>query len=403
MPLSPTTITDLKTTTAHFDFLLSVPNIKIKHIPPAQRLCVICQEPFSSTPWYPGTTVNRPVKLACGHVFGIQCLAHLVFTSDFSNRCPLCRAPLMPASFARNPSAQSWRAAVPLLRLAMMFGKDLAVVFSKDKALEVLQNGLEREGLRLTGPAAAGKHMHRLMILYEEFLTQFCVHPQPTTTTTTTGDADRLAGAEERVRELLDMMSETQEARRRLDEARELRAQQEESAARSERERELNDVKRGLEEAEKQAKETREELLRCRKALERAENEGLEAKEEVAGAKKELEDATRRRRCEETLEGLEETEKKIDAVVSSAWVFLDVGMAVAVVLVHFEAYLFETSSTTSMFVAGLWLVRCIVAVFRSRSSRLSWITTIGLIVFGVFLGIAASSRKETIYAMGGSV
>ena len=284
-----------------------------------------------------------------------------------------------------------------------MFGKDLAVVFSKDKALEVLQNGLEREGLRLTGPAAAGKHMHRLMILYEEFLTQFCVHPQPTTTTTTTGDADRLAGAEERVRELLDMMSETQEARRRLDEARELRAQQEESAARSERERELNDVKRGLEEAEKQAKETREELLRCRKALERAENEGLEAKEEVAGAKKELEDATRRRRCEETLEGLEETEKKIDAVVSSAWVFLDVGMAVAVVLVHFEAYLFETSSTTSMFVAGLWLVRCIVAVFRSRSSRLSWITTIGLIVFGVFLGIAASSRKETIYAMGGSV
>ena len=264
-----------------------------------------------------------------------------------------------------------------------MFGRDLGAVggFEKEKALEVLRNGLEREGL--VGKVA-GKHMHRLMVLYEEFLTQFCDHPLPTA-----GDADRLAVAEERVRDLLDVMGESQEARRRLDETRELRAQQEE-VIRNERERELNDVKRRLEEAERQAKETQEELQRSRKDFEHAKQEGLEAKKELEHAKEEMKDATRR--FEGTLEELEETEKKIDAATSSAWVFIDVGMAIAVVLVRLEGHLFETA-TTSMFVAGLWLVRCIVAVVRSRLSRWSWMM-LGLVALGVFLGIGAFSGKD---------
>ena len=280
---------------------------------------------------------------------------------------------------------------MPLLRLAMMFGRDLGAVggFEKDKALEVLRNGAEREGL---GGRVAGKHMHRLMVLYEEFLTRFCDHPPPpTTTTTTTGDADRLAAAEGRLRELLDVMGESQEAQRRLDETRELRAQQEE-IARNERERELSDVRRRLEEAERQAKETREELQRSRKDFERAKNEGLAAKKELEGAKQELKDATMR--FEGTLEELKETEKKISAVTSSAWVFIDVGMTIAVALVRLEGHLFETA-TTSTFVAGLWLVRCIVAVVRSRPSRWSWMM-LGLVALGVFLGIGALSGKARL-------
>ena len=278
----------------------------------------------------------------------------------------------------------------------MMFGRDLGAVggFEKEKALEVLRNGVERDGL---GGRVAGKHMHRLMVLYEEFLIQFCDHPPPPPTTTTTGDADRLAVAEERLRELLDVMSESQEARRRLDETRELRAQREE-IARNERDRELSNVRRRLEEAEREAKETREELQRSRKDFERAKNEGLAARKELKGTKEKLKDATRR--FEGMLEELEKTEKKINAATSSAWVFIDVGMTIAVALVRLEGHLFETA-TTLMFVAGLWLVRCIVAVVRSRPSRWSWMM-LGLVAFGVFLGIGALSGKER-FALGAAL
>ena len=211
MPISPTTITDLKKSTAQLDFLLSATNVKIKTLAPDARFCAICQEPFDKSVWQKDNTdtpVNRPVKLECGHVFGIQCLAHLVFTSDFSNRCPLCRAKVMPDSFGRNPSGQSWKAAVPLLRILMMFGGD-AATFDRRKALDVLVNGLEREGL--TGPVP-GKHMHRIMVLYEEFLNQFCDAPQP---------MDRLAASEARELELIELLRQRWELYQALEESHE--------------------------------------------------------------------------------------------------------------------------------------------------------------------------------------
>lgn len=380
MPISSNTTLELKKITAQFDFLLTVSNIKIKNIPPDQRFCVICQSPFDNNVWKFGDTVNRPVKLDCGHIFGIQCLAHLVFTSDFSNRCPLCRAQLMPDSFEKNPSGQSWKAAVPLLRLLMMFGGDVTT-FSKKKALDVLQNGLEREGLM--GPVP-GKHMHRIMILYEEFLSQFCNNPQPTT-----GDAHRLADAEARVEELLDVIGETQDLRREMEEARASRAQLEE-IARNERENELRDVKAELEEVRKQEKETHEEVQSLRKKLERAGNEELDAAKELEGVNEKLKDATRS--FEETLKELEETKKDLHSVASSALVFILLGMTIALIMVRFEGHIFGVSTTFGI-VLGLWLVLCIVAVVRSRPTRRSWMF-FGLVVFCVALGMGAFSERD---------
>ena len=378
MPISSKTISELKNITAQFDFLLTASNVKIKTIPNDHRLCVICQEPFDNNVWKFGDTVNRPVKLECGHIFGIQCLAHLVFTSDFSNRCPLCRAQVIPASFEKNPSGQSWKAAVPLLRILMMFGGDRAT-FAKKKALDVLQNGLEREGL--VGPVG-GKHVHRIMVLYEEILNQFCDQPQPVE------DADRLAAAEARVQELRDVISETQELRRQIDEAQAASARLKE-AARQEREKELKDVKGELEEVKKRWEETQEALGGTKKDLEDARNAGREAEREIEGFKEELKNAAKK--LERTQKRLEGTKKSLKAMASSIWLFVLVGMTTTAVLVHFEGHVFD-KSTSSMAVLGMLIV---VAVIRSRPSRKSWMT-FGLVLCCVLLGVNFEREHFTL-------
>ena len=373
MPISSTTVSELKKITAQFDFLLTAFNVKVKHIPPDQCLCVICQSPFDNNVWKLGETVNRPVKLDCGHVFGIQCLAHLVFTSDFSNRCPLCRAQLMPDSFERNPSGQSWKAAVPLLRLLMMFGGN-PETFSKEKALDVLQNGLEREGL--IGPVP-GKHMHRVMVLYDEFLSQFCNDPQPTM-----GDVSRLASAEARIEELLAVITTSRDLRREIEEAQASRAQLEE-VLRNGREVELIDVKVELEEARKIEQETRKELEHLEKELEHERSGGLKIAKDLAVANVELKDITME--LEETRTDLLKTKKDLHAAASLALVDILLGMTIALVMVRLEGHV-SRLSITSEIVLYLWLLHGVIAVIQSRATKRSWVF-FGLVVFCVTLGV----------------
>lgn len=270
MPVYSDTLSDLKKTTVHFDFLLTIAYIKVKEIPEHQRDCAICQEPFKTNAWKMGEITNSPVKLECDHVFGIQCLAHLVFSADFSNRCPLCRAPVIPESFEKNPSGQSWKIAVPILRMLMMFGKDLAT-FTRKSSLDLLQNGLEKEGLILP---VAGKHMDRIMILYEEFLYQFCDQPPPR------GNADRLAAAEARVRDLRGVMRERVDLDRELEESRRL-VRLREGMARIKLERELERVRDELRAVKDELREVREQLQEVGKK-----ERGFE--KELQGVKKEL-------------------------------------------------------------------------------------------------------------------
>lgn len=239
-----------------------------------------------------------------------------------------------------------------------MFGGD-SDTFSKKKALDVLQNGLEREGLN--GPVP-GKHMHRIMVLYDEFLSQFCNDLQ-----LTTGDARRLASAEARVDELLDVISEAQDLQRGMEEAQTSRAQLEE-VLRIERENELRDVKVELEDARKKGKETREELERFKQELGNAENEGSKIAKDLDAAKMGLKDATKE--LEETRKDLLKTKEDLNSVASSALVFVLLGVSVALVMVRFEGHVLGISTTFGV-VLGLWLVYYVVAVARSRPSRRS--------------------------------
>lgn len=194
MPLSPNTISDLMKITAHFNFLLTVSDVEVKKIPTDQRDCSICREPFEKRVWkQKGDSVNSPVKLNCGHIFGIQCLAHLVFTSDFANKCPLCRAPVIPDTYEREISDRSWQVAAPLLQLLMILDRGLASCV-KEQSLSFLQRGLERGNFAYL----PGKHMGRCMVLYEEFINQFCDCSAPAGA----GAGGRLEAAEGELRNL---------------------------------------------------------------------------------------------------------------------------------------------------------------------------------------------------------
>ncbi|MCJ1460196.1 hypothetical protein MMC28_010575 [Mycoblastus sanguinarius] len=269
MPVSSNTLSDLKKTVARLDFLLTIPNIKIKKISTDGRDCSICQDPFHNNTWKAGETANRPVKLECGHMFGIQCLARLVFTSDFSNRCPLCRATIIPDSFEKNPSSRSWEVASPLLRL--LTGLDRQITLVKAESINMLQRTQEK------WTSVEGKHMDRTMILYEEFLNQFCDHPAM-------GDgnnAGRSLAAEVQARELRDLLRRDREFHTRTQDLNAQIAQNREVIIRTEAERDLlearnitevigkellaaqtetNDVKKALKVANKERKEVKREL-----------------------------------------------------------------------------------------------------------------------------------------------
>lgn len=154
-----------------------------------------------------------------------------------------------------------------------MFGSgDERKAFEKNMVLDVLLHGLEKEGL--TGPSK-GKHMHRIMVLYEEFLGRFCDEPPPV------DDAERLADAMESVRGLRDLLRESQELRLRQEELRGSEARRVE-LAREEAEREVRDVREVL-------RGVREELRGTEKALKDAEEELGEARKKGRGVEKELE------------------------------------------------------------------------------------------------------------------
>lgn len=197
MSIAPNTIRDLRKITAQFEFLLTVSDVRIEEISRDQMACSICHELFEKALWKKtGDSINSPVKLDCGHIFGIQCLAHLVFTSDFANKCPLCRAQVIPESYDKEISYRGWQTTAPLLHLLVLVDRPLASSI-KEKSLDFLQKMLGVEKL----PPLPGKHMERTMVLYEDFLNQFCDSPAPAE------DRGRLQAAEEELQHLRHLVS----------------------------------------------------------------------------------------------------------------------------------------------------------------------------------------------------
>lgn len=124
-----------------------------------------------------------------------------------------------------------------------MFGGD-DVAFNKERALEVLQEELNKKGLMRQVP---GKHMQRSMVLYVEFLGRFGGGVLPRE------NADRVRAAERGEQRLEALLAKSREVRRLEHELRGMRAQEEERV-RDERERELEDTRKNLEAAKEALK-----------------------------------------------------------------------------------------------------------------------------------------------------
>ena len=74
-----------------FKFLAKIP---VLYDPASMDICDNCHESFSPS-WQMGEIYNCPVKLACGHAFGLSCLASWLFSPAFDNHCPFCRSPVI--------------------------------------------------------------------------------------------------------------------------------------------------------------------------------------------------------------------------------------------------------------------------------------------------------------------
>ena len=79
-------------------FLFLVPYVEINDLDISKRDCALCCEPYKESTWQLDGPLNRPVRLNCGHAFGLKCLAQWMFSENFSNRCPYCAVLIFSAA-----------------------------------------------------------------------------------------------------------------------------------------------------------------------------------------------------------------------------------------------------------------------------------------------------------------
>ena len=147
---------------AYFKFLYFLPSVDIATLEPDKRDCSICLEPYDSTPWGDADTVNQPVRLACSHVFGIQCLARWAFSPNFNNVCPHCGDPLITGThLSRNQSSQIIQ---NLLQLRRQFDNPFHS-HQQAQSFKKLLAETRGEG----GLMTASEDADRMMIIFDEY------------------------------------------------------------------------------------------------------------------------------------------------------------------------------------------------------------------------------------------
>ena len=203
MAISPNTASELLRIVASVDILLTVPDVQIKKIPADDRQCPICHERFAKNEWKVGEMNNSPVRIACGHVFGMQCLARLLFSTQSSVPCPLCRAEIVPEVVEDNLSNLAWDLVTPVLRLFLSFGQNMA----RDVWIQSLESLETTLGSRNPSKVVS---VDRPMIIYDELHEQFC-----RCSAAAQRAAQNQAANDDRIRLLEELLQESQDHRDR--------------------------------------------------------------------------------------------------------------------------------------------------------------------------------------------
>ena len=156
---------DVEQLKTKFIFLRDVPYVEMANLTPFNDECYVCLEPFNSSPWQLEGTLNRPVRLPCGHIIGIQCLARWALSANFDNRCSLCRVKVIDTSRVPITDRNSGCALMILETLAVFEGSISSA--RKERLLDIYRKGK-------WGPRRKGRRVlldaDRLMMLYEEFV-----------------------------------------------------------------------------------------------------------------------------------------------------------------------------------------------------------------------------------------
>ena len=135
-----------------FQFLSNVPFVEEGDIPTPNDECYVCKEPFETTPFQ----LERPVRLDCGHIIGLKCLARWVLSKHFDSECSLCRVKVVNSS--RLPAVnRSVDYALIVLETIAVFEGPVSPV-EKERLLENFQRVEGRETL----------DKNRRTMLYEE-------------------------------------------------------------------------------------------------------------------------------------------------------------------------------------------------------------------------------------------
>lgn len=143
---------------AYFKFLYCLPIVDIATLDPDKQDCPFCFEPYNQKAWEWGDAevLNHPVRLACGHIFGFECLTTWLFSPNFNNFCPYCRIPLIIK--AHRSQDKTFKMLKQALELRQLLN---------------LQSSQEAESfMKLLGDTCIipAKDQNRIMIMFEEYL-----------------------------------------------------------------------------------------------------------------------------------------------------------------------------------------------------------------------------------------
>ena len=167
MPHRLLTTAELRTLSSYFEFLATVPYLKVED-PAFQDDCPICKEPFQGLQT-PGETLDRPVRLSCGHIFGLQCLARWMFSTYMDGHCSYCRAIIVDPTRAKAQHPVLTATLTNLEILGLFQGH-----ISAERKTELLS--IFRASLESRRDHTFLDHA-RLLMLWEELLESMCDEP----------------------------------------------------------------------------------------------------------------------------------------------------------------------------------------------------------------------------------
>ena len=147
----------------HFKHLYCLPYVNIGTLDPQERDCSICFETYHKKPSGSTEPSHRPVQLACGHVFGLRCLAAWVFSPNFNNRCCYCKVRLIPAH--QHKRDKTYRIIEELWQLRQSFGGRFTSRQEQHRCKE-LMGGLLRAKNEKKIPA----NPNHLIRIFDEYL-----------------------------------------------------------------------------------------------------------------------------------------------------------------------------------------------------------------------------------------